>query len=253
MELNRKKLDAVILVLFFIASTFLILILKLNHLASTFLYLSVPAIYLLIRYEKIRKKILIFVLPLGLVTSLLIEYVAEYNKAWITSSSTLKFLTYVPLESIIWAISYTAIVLCVYKIFLDFKHHPAAKAYNYNWLLIILFISLIMLGVWVFLSPPEVNYAYAKVFGLPAVIIFFYAIHKNPNVVPKILELSIIFLMFSIIYEIIALKLGFWWFPGQYYSFVNIAGVNIPIEEFVLWIALGAPGVAAAFEIFNEV
>ncbi|MBI2545235.1 MAG: hypothetical protein HYW22_01375 [Candidatus Aenigmarchaeota archaeon] len=253
MELDRKRLDAIILVLFFIASTFLIMILRLNHLYSTFLYLVVPSIYLLLKYKNIRKKILIFVLPFGLVGSLLVEYFAEYNKAWVTSSSTLKLLTYVPLESIIWGLGYGAIVLTVYKIFLDFKHHPAANNYNYNWLIILSFCAFLALGIWIFLGPPEIDYAYAKFFGLPTVLILLYVIHKKPNLGPKFLELSIIFLMFSIIYEIIALKLGFWWFPGQYYTLVNIAGVGIPIEEVVLWIALGAPLVAAFFEAFNEV
>lgn len=54
------------------------------------------------------------------------------------------------------------------------------------------------------------------------------------------------------IYEIIALKIKLWSFPGEYSGFINIFGVGIPLEEFVLWVVLGGASVATYFETFVD-
>ena len=57
----------------------------------------------------------------------------------------------------------------------------------------------------------------------------------------------------NFIYDIAALKLGWWTFPGtEFIGWISIAGVSFPIEEFIFWIILFALGVLSYYEYFDD-
>lgn len=240
----------IILVLFFLISTILIWALKLSSLIATILYVTVPAIYLLVKYEKLRKNILIFALPTGIVFSIVSQYLGEYNDAWTWPSSTLKFATYLHVESIIWGIATIAVVLGMYRILFDYKHKHNFER-NYKKLIAILFSAFLALGVWIFFAPTKLEYAYAKLFSFPMISVIIYTLVKRPYLFSRLLKLSLFFITFAVVYEILALKLGYWSFPGEYSGFVRIFDVSIPLEEFILWLALGAASIASAYEALS--
>ena len=59
------------------------------------------------------------------------------------------------------------------------------------------------------------------------------------------------FLFYSLLYEITAMKLGWWSFPGEYIGLVTILE-TFPIEEFIFWILLFAMAVLTFFEYTED-
>jgi len=254
MELGKKQLDIVILVTFFFISTLFVWKFKLNNLITTFLYLIVPSIYLLIRYERFRKRILVFALPLGIVLSIAMQYIADYNKVWIwpIDPSLPTIFTHVPLESFLWFPAWAILLVAIYQIFFDFTHSSQKPSKNYKWFIVILFGYFLAFTAWLSIGSPRVEYAYARFFALPAIGPLVFVLIKSPALVPRFFKFSLVMLIFLLIYEIIGLRLRHWAFPGEYSSLVNIFGISIPIEEFVIWIALGGASLASYFETFMD-
>jgi hypothetical protein len=46
--------------------------------------------------------------------------------------------------------------------------------------------------------------------------------------------------------------LGQWSFPGKFIGWIDLFGVRFPFEEFLIWIVLGAAGVLAWYELFDD-
>ena len=84
---------------------------------------------------------------------------------------------------------------------------------------------------------------------IPTVVELF----RRPTLLPKLLVVGLYFAYLTICYELTALKLGWWVFPGfQYIGMVSILGINFPFEEFFFWILLFAVGILAYYEPFDD-
>jgi len=68
------------------------------------------------------------------------------------------------------------------------------------------------------------------------------------------LKATAYFFYFNIIYELTALKLGWWYFPknNQFLGEVTMLGLSFPVEELFFFIIFGAAAVLATFELFDE-
>ena len=77
---------------------------------------------------------------------------------------------------------------------------------------------------------------------------------KRPRLVYKFLPLAGYFFVVNLLHEWSAYIAGQWVFPGENFigwvSFVG--GLRIPIEEFVLWMMLGAMYLLAYYEYFVD-
>ena len=82
------------------------------------------------------------------------------------------------------------------------------------------------------------------VFHLPLLVVFY----ARPHVFNEIFRASLFLSLFALIYEIIGLHVGWWTFPGQYIALVSVLGVDVPVEEFFLWLSMGSLSVLAWYE-----
>ena len=54
-------------------------------------------------------------------------------------------------------------------------------------------------------------------------------------------------------YELTALKLGWWDFPSRdFVGWVSILGTRFPLEEFVFWLCLFAMAILTYYEFFDD-
>ena len=84
---------------------------------------------------------------------------------------------------------------------------------------------------------------------IPVISVLF----KFPNLIVKFSKMGAYFFYSSIIYEITALKLGLWDFPGdQFIGWVSIFGTVFPFEELFFWIILGVLSVLSYYEFFDD-
>ena len=54
------------------------------------------------------------------------------------------------------------------------------------------------------------------------------------------------------VYELTALHLNQWHFPGQYVGLVRFGSVTLPIEEFVIWILMSSMIVLSYYELYVD-
>jgi len=79
------------------------------------------------------------------------------------------------------------------------------------------------------------------------------AVSKFHNRWVKFAKTAVYFFFFSIIYELTALALNQWYYPGhQFIGFITIFGLGFPFEEFFFWILLGAICILSWYEFFDD-
>lgn len=86
----------------------------------------------------------------------------------------------------------------------------------------------------------------------PAIIPVIYVVNNRPRLLAKFLKTSAFFFALYLIYELTALELGQWYFPGQYVGWVELRGVRFPLEELFFWMILSAFTILALYEGFVD-
>jgi len=81
---------------------------------------------------------------------------------------------------------------------------------------------------------------------------FFYVIFKKPKLLGKLLKAGLFNVFLFLSFELTALHLDQWRFPGEYIGTVQIFGLIFPLEEFVIWIILGTPIILSYYELFVD-
>jgi hypothetical protein len=186
---------------------------------------------------------------------IVIDYIAESTGAWLIPFSVLPYrlFGYVPIEVIMWASLHVYAVIMFYQYFFEkvfikkIWDKKSERLLLGEMILFTLFLALL------FLVPRVLNIPYwYSVFGLvgilPAVI---FEDFKYPKVFQKLLKTAIFFFYLNFVYEITALKLGWWSFPSkQIIGQVSFFGVTFPFEEFFFWIVLFTLSILSYYEYF---
>ena len=157
------------------------------------------------------------------------------------------------LDDTIWFIFYILFVVTFYAHFLDKKTSFGLSRRFYIvgfFQVVFIFVLLLIL----FLSKQELRYAYlwlGSLATLPILIPLLF-VRKAIPLFGKFFLAGMFFFVINLAYEIVALKVGLWQFPGEYIGTVNLAGVIIPIEEFIFYILISAFSALAYYEIFVD-
>jgi hypothetical protein len=86
-------------------------------------------------------------------------------------------------------------------------------------------------------------------FLLPVVVELF----RRPKLSGKIFIVAGYFFLVALVYEITALKLGWWSFPGpDFIGWVEIVGARFPFEEFFFWLVLTAAAAISLYEFYDD-
>jgi hypothetical protein len=254
---KREKIDLVILLLYPIFASIISLLYSFSFFSSIFLFLGFPSIYLSIRNPKYIKKALIFSIIAGGPLMVIIEYMGHLSKQWTFPPSIFPFkiLDVVIVEVIFWVIFNLYFVIIFYEYFLD-KHitkkiwHPHMK-----YLIVVILSFILPFSFLLSFKPDLLNIPYFYFyFGLILFLlpVILQVILKR-SLFPKFLKTAAYFFYLSFLYEIMALKQGWWIFPsGTYIGWISLLGVQFPIEEFLHWILLFALATLVGYEFFED-
>ncbi|MBS3134413.1 hypothetical protein J4214_04235 [Candidatus Woesearchaeota archaeon] len=255
---KKEKFDLIIFLLWPIFSAIFSFVFELNNIASIILFLGVPCLYLTIRAKSHIFKSLYFSLPVSIVGMILIDYIAQKNSSWEMfpdSILSFKFFGLVTFEVILWAFLSVYFIILFYEYFI---HHEIVKR---NWnpkmkYLMIFLILLMLIFVFFFAINPDflrIHYFYL-IFGTVLFFIpFLLQLFTYPKITQKMFFVGAYFFYFNFIYEVTALKLGWWIFPGQeFIGYVQLFDVAFPIEELLFWFILFALSILSFYEYFDE-
>jgi hypothetical protein len=191
----------------------------------------------------------------GVAVGTLLQVVAELNRVWLYEPA-FPFLNLngLPLEAILWYVIWSGFAIGVYAVFFDKRHaSPDARRTviqsNIPFLVFgALVCALTILFLFFYPSIFIINHAYI-VYGIPVVIIPMLIIfYLHPKIFGEIFRAALFLSLFALMYEVIGLTVGWWNYPGSYIMAARIGGVNIPIEELILWVSLGSLTVLAWYE-----
>jgi len=229
-----------------------------NAFWSAFVFFGLPAAHLCFRIPQCIKKSLLFSL-FSVPMMIVIDYIAEKTETWVWplphSIIDFKFFGHVSIEVLVWAYLNFFVVIMFYEYFFEKRHikrlwYPVTNQFLYwqigifSIFLILLFTSSNLLHI------PYWYLVFGLIFLLPPIILEEI---RFRTVFLKLLKASVYFFYLNLIYEVVALKIGWWAFPSsQFLGLIPVGGVKIPFEEFFFWIILFTLTVLSYYEYFDN-
>lgn len=256
--MSKKTIHLTILLAWPLIASLISFWIEADMLMSTILFLGAPCLYLIIIQKgKINiKKISIFSLTMVIPVITIVDYIVHLNNQWLVNSLfSYRLLSLVPLEDYIWSFLMACFIILFYEYFFD--HHNPHKIWGRRMTqLAVLFGSLLIVFLILYqwfhylLYIPYFYFWFGSVLvAIPLLLEFI----RRPSLIVKIFPTAAYFFFFSFIYELTALRLEQWIFPGtQYIGWVSIFGVGFPFEEFFFWFVLFATAVLCYYEFFDD-
>lgn len=252
----RKKLDLAVVLCFIAVSATVSVLLRTDVMISVFLYLGLPSLYLCLREAKNYRKIILSSLIMGVLLGMSYNLIAEMSRAYATYHFLPVFdivlLGVTPLGDFIWGFLIIFSMLTFYEHFFDDEKHSRMSkhwvfALGVGW-------ASFYIVAWMLLDAPEVlgtQYAFL-ILGLVSVAPLILLLWTGPRLLHKVFWLSAYFLILNLAFELSAVHLGQWSFPGTYVSLLTFATVSFPLEEFLFWIVFGTPSLILCYEFLLD-
>lgn len=251
---RRVDLFALIIYLAFLIPA--ILLFKVGFSVATILFFVVPSIYLAFRGSLPWKRIVYASLLFGFLLSQF-DFIAEFNKAWVVPKLFFadRIFGVIGIDIIIWGFLWAFFILIFYE---HFSEHDRSRkiSKHFKILFIASLITCAIILARFYLNPAKLTMNYSYLFlgsvGLLVSFLIILKLKKPYFLLRKFLPTAIFFVFVHLAHELTALKLGQWYFPGQYLANINLSGLVFPIEELVFWILLGTLIVLAWYEYFVD-
>lgn len=230
------------------------LLLNISLLGSIFIFLGIPAVYLSFRQRGLILKAALFSLATALPIGIIWDYIAHLNHQWLgTTIFPVRFFGLVTIEDLLWGLFLTYTVILFYEFFLDrssresFWHPRMTILAFFLILLVVMFLGTYWLAPELLRIPYSYFWIAITVLLIPSLV----ELGRRPNLLSKFLVTGLYFFFLNLVYEITALKLALWDFPGdQYIGTLSVAGVHFPLEEFFL--ISSAIAILSYYEPFDD-
>lgn len=249
--MNNKYKKILCLFLYILISIFLVYLIKPNYFVSILIVLGPPSLINFIWLKKSRFKILCFSLIATILFAIPLELMCRLKDAWDVTSIFPRLFYYIPIENILFAFFNIFWVLSFYEYFIDRDSNKKISK-NFKFLILLfVFFSILVFSLF-FYNKNLVGLDYylmaIPVLIIPALIIFF----KYPKLLKKTILTTIFFALIFFVYEIVSMKLGHWWWPGDYLYDFNIFGMRFPIDDVLIWYLLSTPVLIGGYEFFVD-
>lgn len=255
MEKN-KKFDLILLLIYPIIGATVSHLLNINAFGSVLVFFGIPSLYLTIRGVKFFKRAITFSVLVSVPLIIIIDYIAHLTGQWLIPNSILpRLFQYVSIEVIVWAVLNLYFVIMFYEYFLH-NHYIKRLFYPQMKYFFIVIYSLFILFLFLYkLFPGFLHIPFFYLFFgiflilIPVILQFF----KYPKFILKFFETAAYFFYLTLTYEITALQLGWWNFPGeQFIGWVSIFNIKFPLEELLFWLILFAMAILTYYEFFDD-
>ena len=234
----------------------IVLLFKVRFLTSTFLFFGLPSVFLFIRKPKQIKRLLA-TLTGGMLFAFIVDFLAEINGAWSWAPNGQllfpnKLFGLIPIDVLIWYFFWILLTVVYYDHFFE---HDRSEQVSKIFKIIFMFLFIVLVGIVITFYLDQNNlifpYTYFWIVIFSA-LPFFYLILKKPHLVGKLLKAGIFSTFLFLSFELTALYLDQWRFPGEYIGHVQLFGLQFPFEEFVFWILFGTPIILSYYELFID-
>lgn len=249
---KEKKFKLSILTLYVMVSSLLLYFIRPTYLLSIVIVLFPPAILnsYWVKSGSFRK-ILIFSTITTILFAPAVELMSVLANAWHVQSVIPRPIEYIPIENMIFAFVNFHWVLCFYEYFVDRdKKEVISQKFKYLVLLYVFFFFLVFTLYFIDKSLITLNYAIMAipVLIVPATIIFL----KNPRLLKKTFLPTLFFFYVFFVFEMVAIQIGNWWWPGEYVFPITVNGKIFPLDDVFIWYVISTPALIGGYEFFVD-
>lgn len=225
---------------------------EVRPLISTIYFFILPSLYLVLRKPKNLTRTIVGSLLIGVVLGFSLDFLAIVNNAWADGDGQLVFghiFGVVPIDHMIWFFFWAFIIIVFYEHFLETENTSRLSSHLKLAALPAVLVALGIPIVYLF-HPSALQFGYAYlVLGSAAVLPLVVVALKKPRLAVKFLKIAPFFFFLFMAFELTALYLDQWSFPGQYLGYVQILDFSIPLEEFFFWIVVSSMVVLSDYEL----
>lgn len=239
-----------LLIYIFISCVFVYLI-KPSYLISILIVLVPPTIINFIWLKKSRRKIFIFSISATILFAVAIELASRLANSWDVSSTLPRLFDIIPIENIIFAFINFFWVLSFYEYFVD-KDSSNKISNKFNSLIILFSAFSLIIFFLYFYNSKWVTINYFTVAVITLIIPSFIIFKKNIKLLKKTILPTGFFAIVFFVYEIISIKIGSWWWPGEYLFPIKISGIIFPIDDVIIWYFLSTIALIGGYEFFAD-
>jgi len=247
--------ELTILLLYFIVTAFIIVYIGANYLVTVLLLWGIPSIYISIRKPEIIRKTFLYSIFFALPITFLVDYLAHVNLSWyVPSVIGIRILDTFPIDEFTWGFFYVYFIVSFYEYFFDRDRNKNIFSHNTIRLFYIISLALFAFGLLFIVNKELLVIKFFYILFILFVILIPSSIilYKYPTLFQKIVLQGLYFFILTIIYELTALYLNQWYFPGKHYiGFVELFNFKFPFEEF-LWLVLTVPACLCIYEYYAD-
>lgn len=257
MQYTSRLKHLVVFVLYPFLASFLSFYLNLNTFESILVFLLIPSLHLsfLLRHSIVKSAT--FSLLVSTFLFIPIDYVAHATKQWLVPDTIFPFrlFFFVPIEDILWAFLLGYFIIMFYEYFLD--GHRDRKMWRPRMKYLgAVFVLVFLIFLLLFFTLPhllQIPFFYLWMGIIVVLIPVIVELFRRPLLSGKLCLAGAYFFVLSLIYEITALKLGWWSFPSsQFIGWIEVLDVRFPFEEFFFWLMLTAIAALAYYEFADD-
>jgi hypothetical protein len=225
--------------------------LELDYFFTLLIILIPPTVVNFIWLKDSRFKITIFSIVTVLLFAPPVEISARLADVWNVQTIFPEFLGLVSVENMIFAFINFFWILVFYEYFVDGDRGKIiSKRFKYIVTLFCLF-SILIYSLYAY-NQEIVTLSYFQIAFIilivPAVAIF----SKKPKLLKKTILPTLFFALVFFVYELVALKIGNWWWPGDYWLTFTVWGEIFPVDDIIIWYFLSTPVLIGGYEFFVD-
>ena len=246
---KNKKIKLISLIILVSLGLFLVWLTKPSYFLSIIIVLEPGAILNFSWLKNSKLKILIFSLAAGLLFAPAVELMARLKDIWDVSSIFPRPFSLIPLEDMLSAFLNFFWGLSFYEYFSGGdKNKKINHRFKYLLLIFIIFSSIIYSLYYINPQLIASNYFFIAIITLiiPEALIFYFF----PKLTKRIWLSTIFFALVFFSYEVLALYLDYWWWPGEYLLSIKLFSKTFPLDDAIIWYFLSTPALIAGYEYF---
>lgn len=238
---------------FYLGVAGIALVLKLNFLVFTVLFTVPPILYFGLKLKNHFKNAIIESLVIAVPLEIIWDSLAHLSKSWyVYSLFGIRIFGDIPVDDFIWSILFVLLVITTYEYFFD--HYKSSKLAASFKKMVLFFLLALAVFISVFKLFPQVlviPYFYAWL--MAGLFVFtVYGLLRHPQLYQNVSLAALYFFLPSVLCEVVALKVGHWYFEAGYHvGYLTVGDLSVPFEEFLFYF-LAITAIAMIHELFCD-
>ena len=248
---KNKKIKIFFLLLYVLLACCLVYFWRPIYIISIIVVLLPPSILNFYWLKNSRARVLIFSIVALFLFAPPVELMARLKDVWDVSSVFPRILGLIPLENMLFAFLNFFWGLSFYEYFIN-NDRPGKINKNFKYLIdLFLIFSVIVFSLY-FYNKDIIGANYITIAVIVLIIPMTWLFFKKPILIKKTIIPTLFFALVFFVYELVSLKIGSWFWPGDYLFPVKIWGEVFPLDDVIIWYFLSTPALILGYEFFAD-